>query len=305
MAKITFRAGRLPDDRSRPRVFFSRFWRTSYLPPEAADYYTGVASWGMLGNDRYGDCVFASNGHLVEQQTALGDHAEAGVTTTQALAEYTRVTGFNPNDPNTDNGSTVQAGLHDLTLNGLAGKKIAAYAQLNHQNLGEVKTAVAQLGAVDVGCVITQSAMDQFNAGQPWDYTGDNTPMGGHCILLTGYDSTYLYFVTWGKVQKATYAWWNNYVEEAWAVISADWADQGAGPDPEGVDLHALGEEFAQLTGQANPFPSPSPTPPPTPTPTPPPAPVPPSGPGCLPGSKLLARFRARHKRGNPRKEAP
>lgn len=287
MPAVRFRGGLQPNNPLKPRLRFSAFIRDIYTPPPTTNYYGAVSQWGMLGNNQWGDCVFAANGHIVEQQTALGKGQELIVSLGQVLSEYAKVTGFNPSagppgsNP-TDNGSTLQDGLGDLRANGLAGVKIAAFAQLDHTNMPEVLTGVAQMGVVNVGCVITQGAMDQFNAGQPWDGTGDSTELGGHCIIMVGYDLQYFYFITWGQLQRATYNWWNNYVQEAWAVVSEDWAKVG-GNDPEGVNLYALGQEFAALTGDPNPFPPPIPVPPaptpappvPAPAPNPPPEPVP------------------------------
>lgn len=233
MPEIVFKGGLLPNDPFKPRLRLTPHITAEAVPPASADYYSAVPQWGMLGNDQYGDCVFAENGHIAGQQTALGEGTEIIVTTQQVLDEYSRVTGFNPNDPNTDNGATVQDGLGDLRTNGIAGVQITTFAQLDTTNMTEVKTAVFNFGMVDVGCMIYQSDMDRFNAGQGWVGTGaTGNPLGGHCIGLVGYDANNLYFVTWGKIQKATYAWWNSRVQEAWAIISSDWADEGNGKTP-------------------------------------------------------------------------
>ena len=92
---MTYRFGRLPEDRSKPRLTLAPHLRAA-APPASADWYSHVQAWGVLGNQDWGDCVFAGNGHIVEQQTALGESDETIVTDTEALAEYSQVTGFNP-----------------------------------------------------------------------------------------------------------------------------------------------------------------------------------------------------------------
>lgn len=253
--------GRLPEDQSRPRLRLTAHLRAGAAPPPAVDWYSHVPAWGMEGNDQWGCCVFAGNAHLVEQQTALGEDMEVAVTTAQTLAEYSRVTGFDPGagpsgaNP-TDRGALVQDGLADLRRNGLAGQKIAAFARCDHTSTAEIQTALAEFGCADFGVQLPRSAMDQFDAGEPWDVVADDGGiLGGHCILAVGYDARYVYVVTWGRVVPVTYAWLRAYLEEAWAVISADWAGEG-GKTPTGVDLRSLGEEFAALTGESNPFPA-------------------------------------------------
>jgi hypothetical protein len=287
---VQFHHGVKPNDPRKARLYFSMFKAAGAVPPASADY-TGFPNPGMLGNDQYGDCVEAGNGHMVMQQTFFGQGSEFTVTTSDALNEYTRITGFNPADPNTDQGTMIQDGLNDLRKNGFSGHKIAAFAQLDPTKIDDVKLAVAEFGAVSIGFAFPQSAMNQFNTGKPWDVVKGSPIEGGHCVIVMGYDAQYLYVITWGAVQKMTYAFWNEYVVrqggEAWAVIDQEWVNQASGKDVEGVDLQAFGAQFAALTGQANPFPAPAPTPPPVPDPVPVPVPS--------PDAALLAWWEAVH----------
>ena len=295
---MTFKLGRLPEDTSKPRLTLAPHLRATAPPPVSADWYSRVQAWGMLANDSWGDCVFAGNGHIIEQQTALGEGDEIIVTDQEALLEYSLVTGFDPNagppgENPTDQGALIQDGLADLRKNGLAGQKIAAFARVNQADMGEVKTALAELGAVSFGVNLPQSAMDQFNAGQPWSVVSDDGGiLGGHCVTGFGYDDGSVYLVSWGRVVPTTWDWLVKYCDEAWAVVSSMWAGEN-GKDPAGVDLAGLGAEFAALTGDPSPFPAPQPpqpTPPAPPQPTPPqptpPAPQPP-GPGPDPAVLL------------------
>ena len=86
--------------------------------------------------------------------------------------------------------------------------------------------------------------------------------MASHnCVIVCGYDATYLRVFTWGTVQKMSYTFWDKYVEEAWPVVSQDWVSAAKGTDPAGVDLATLGQQFASVTGQPSPFPAPAPVP--------------------------------------------
>lgn len=271
---MTFKFGRLPEDTSKPRLTLAPHL-TAVTPPASADWYSHVQAWGVLGNRDWGDCVFAGNGHIIEQQTAYGEGGEFIVTDQEALLEYSLVTGFDPNagppgENPTDQGALIQDGLADLRKNGLAGQKITAFARVNETSQTEVKTALAEFGAMSFGVNLPQSAMDQFNAGQMWSVVSDDGGiLGGHCVTGFGYDDGSVYLVSWGRVVPATWDWLAKYCDEAWAIVSAQWAGMG-GKDPEGVDLAGLGAEFAALTGEPDPFPAPQP-----PSPIPPP-PVPP-----------------------------
>jgi hypothetical protein len=58
-----------------------------------------------------------------------------------------------------------------------------------------------------------------------------------------------------------TEAFWDQYVWEAWALITPEWLGT-AHKSPTGLDLYGLGEELHALTGDPNPFPKPPPAPP-------------------------------------------
>jgi hypothetical protein len=268
---ITFRAGRLaphPAD-THPRLRLTPFL-TAAAVPAVVDYIFKVDAWPVYLNDQLGDCTIAAQGHMEEAWSCYGRATTVKVTDQDVLTAYQAVSGYRPGHPNTDNGAVMQDVLSYTRKTGLAGHTIAAYAQLDHQNMTEVKTALYHFGHVYVGVNLPQSAMDQFNAGQPWDVVADDGGiLGGHAINL-GYAADGMYkIVYWGRVVDVTPAWWAKYVAEAWTSISLEWLS-AAGVSPEGLDLASLGEAFAQLTGEANPFPNPTPEPPgPGPQPAP------------------------------------
>jgi hypothetical protein len=90
--------------------------------------------------------------------------------------------------------------------------------------------------------------MDQFNAGKPWTVTGDNTILGGHDIVVVGYDSEWLRIVTWGKVIRASFAWFATYADEAWAIITNEVVEAGHGPGKL-LDLVGLKADLDHLAG--------------------------------------------------------
>jgi len=273
---IVFTPGLVPNDPNKARLYFRMFRNADAVAPASVTDFNTLPAIGMLGNDLYGDCVEAMIGHNVDEWTFFGQDNEYVVSTTEALNAYSTITGFNPKDPNTDQGTTVQDGLSFLRKSGFGSHKAAAFAQLDVSNIDEVKLAIAEFGSVSIGFNFPASAMTQFNSGSAWDVVRhDGGIEGGHAVLCVGYDATYIYLYTWDRLFKMTYAFWNKYVEEAWTTISVDWVNAATGTDPEGVDKYALGAQYAALTGDVNPFPAPAPTPTPTPDPTPTPTPTP------------------------------
>jgi hypothetical protein len=69
--------------------------------------------------------------------------------------------------------------------------------------------------------------------------------MGGHCIVIVGYDPHYLYAVTWGGIAPLTYGWFQAYCDESWAIITQEVAEAGDGPS--GLNLAALQKDLDAL----------------------------------------------------------
>lgn len=276
-----------------------RSYLTGALPqvPAAEDYLAALnGGWEMLGNDTAGDCVavtWANVRRLVS--TTLGTPSYP--TQDQVWKVYqTQNPGFDPNGGSAtgpgsgnDNGMDIQTLLELLTTTGGPdGVKALAFAQVDHRNPAEVKAAIALFGSVWTGINVLQANMQEFGAGQPWDYS--TSPVeGGHSIVTGGYgppgggalggDER---FITWAQETSFTDAFWQHCVEEAWVVI---WPEHlGSREFLAGVDLSQLAADYTAITGRPFPAvvtpPKPEPTPPaPGPTPPPKPSPVPPPPP--------------------------
>ncbi|GAA4626583.1 hypothetical protein GCM10023196_035410 [Actinoallomurus vinaceus] len=281
---ITFRGGRRPphSEDARPRLHLGPFLTGTYpKPPVKVDYVSAVDEWPMYGNDQYGDCVWAMIGHTIEAATAYGQGRTVKVSEADVLRGYSDVTGFDPVDPSTDQGTVIQDALDYWRKTGVGGHQILAFAQVDIHDPGEVDAALWLFGHLQLGINFPAVAMDQFDAGQPWDVVkNDGGIEGGHAIdlgyvlgnppQLVGRAANGNYrIITWGRVQEMTPAFWGRYVEEAWVVVTPEWISQ-KGTSPEGLDVAALGEAFTAMTGEPNPFPvQPAPGPAPGPSPAP------------------------------------
>lgn len=263
---MPLRLGRLPNDPAKPRVRLAAA-PAAFEPPEAVDLYTAVPAdtWGMDGNDAAGDCTLAEVDHTTKATEVAAGNPEVQSTAAEVLAAYTAVTGYDPDDPSTDRGAVMQDvrawwRKHGATLGGQS-HRIALFAELDHRNLTLVRWAVAQFGPVGVGFSFPDSAMDQFNAGEPWTVVPGPEPTEGHAVSLVGYDPQWAYVLTWGRVQRMAWPFWVRYVDEAWTQLSQEWVSRATGQDPLAGTLHDLGEQFHAVTGQRNPFPAPVPGP--------------------------------------------
>jgi hypothetical protein len=272
--------GRNKPTADKARLELDKYLDTSELAtPSVVDFASEVLSWPVYGNDTIGDCTAACFGHQVQAWTCYTG-AEVDIPEPDIIQLYSAVSGYDPSTGQNDNGAVIQDVLTYLRKSGVpvAGHKILAFAQL--KDLSKIHDALWMFGSVYLGFNCPESALEQFDADQPWSVVPGSPIAGGHAVPLQLSAPTIrgvpqYQVVTWGRLQGMTQAFLDTYVEEAWVVITADWLDKN-GHTPEGLDLQALGADLAALTGDPDPFPAPVPPAPPVP-PEPTPVPVPPA----------------------------
>ena len=107
-------------------------------PPDEIDWATEMKSrLQMWKNDEYGDCVFAAFYNYLAVATGYTNDTFPYVNE-DVLADYTAVTGFDPNDPSTDNGTNPEAALKYYMKN----NRILAWGEINHHSMKECKQAL-------------------------------------------------------------------------------------------------------------------------------------------------------------------
>lgn len=220
-------------------------------PAVSADFVTPVMKqvpkseypWEMDGNDSVGDCTCAWESHGLMLRTA-NTGTIVIPTTAQTLNLYSEITGFNPNEPSTDQGAMISDVCAFMGKTGLLGHKSIGHVPIVTDQVGptqitRIKQGVQIFGDVNLGVNLPASAETQFDAGQPWTVSGDLTIEGGHCIGAVGYDNNYLHVVTWGRLQMVAWAWVLQFVEEAWVEIYPDFIEK-KGVTPDGFSLASL-----------------------------------------------------------------
>jgi hypothetical protein len=199
-----------------------------------------VTNWSMLGNDQYGDCVEAAAGNTIMTMTSQSG-IEYSPTTNQILQDYTNITGFDPNNPSSDNGTVMVDALAYYVKTGIVGRKILGWASVKiDSSLWEFKQAISLFGTVLTGFNFPQSAMDQFNAGQPWRIDTASPIVGGHCIAVSEYDATQLVGNTWGALQPMSLGFLPYYADEAYVIITQDWINQMKKLSVSGFNINVL-----------------------------------------------------------------
>jgi hypothetical protein len=224
-----FALGKAPARKNSILLWLDNYIHFGDLPvaPREFGQQALVTDWGMLGNDNYGDCVWAGAAH----ETMLWN-AEAGSKVTFAddavLSDYSAVTGFDPSDPSTDQGTDMQKAAAYRQKTGVLDAfghrhTVEAYVALKKRSLDWITRAAYAFGAVGVGIRFPSTAMAQFNAGKPWSYVPFSTVEGGHYVPIVGrLANGNLLCVTWGQIQEMTPTFFWKYNDENVAYLSLE-----------------------------------------------------------------------------------
>lgn len=200
----------------------------------------------MLNNDVEGDCTIAGLGHCGSLWTGM---AGTGFipSTNDAHELYRKLTGGD------DLGLMCLDVLKYAQKNPwLGADPILAYVRLNPRNHVHVKQAIQYFGGVYLGFQVQHGCIEDFQARKPWDWSY-NLENAGHCVVAGAYDDTapgydggLLRVATWGNWQDATWAWFDECVDEAYAVLPAQAKDPDFAP---GFDIKTLTLDLLAVTG--------------------------------------------------------
>jgi len=249
--------GKTPATADERDLLFANYLDASELPPAPAEFghetLFAAKDWGMLGNDQWGDCAWAGPAHETMLLSTEGGHP-ATFTTAGVLSDYSACTGFNPDagpsghNP-TDKGSNVRDVLQYRRKTGIIDAserrhKIGAFVKLEAKNLTQVYQAMYLFQAVGIGIEFPASAMEQFNAGEPWSVVAGAQIEGGHYVPCIAKRAN-IEIVTWGALQQMTVGFFETYCDEAWAYISSE--DLSKQENPDGFNLSQLKQDLAEL----------------------------------------------------------
>ena len=247
-AATLFKLGKLPA-RVDPRTLsLARYVERTVLPapPPELDLTAAVPDWPVYGNDRIGDCTTAAAGHMIEAWTASAAGRAVEIPEAAVLEAFEAVKIV---DPATGEEGAVELDVLKLwRRSGIGGHAIGAFAGVPIQDRELVCTGAELFGGLYIGLQLPLRAQEQA----VWDWTGrldgPDAPgsWGGHAVDVVAYDASTLTVVTWGALQRLTWAFWERYCDEAYCVVSTDFL--AGGRSPRGLDLEALERDLALVT---------------------------------------------------------
>jgi len=181
----------------------------------------------MDGNDNLSDCTTAAVAHAI--------------TVFNGMIGKRNI--MDPNDVtklylHLTNG--LDCGLHALDVlnywqsSAVAGDEILAYVSVDWRNHTHVEQAIKLFGGLYLGFQVQQGCEDEFRNHQTW-VPGPLTPHG-HAVFAVAYDENDVTVLTWGTTQKGSWDWWDDCVDEAYAVLP-----------PEAMNIDYAGFEIDHL----------------------------------------------------------
>jgi hypothetical protein len=168
----------------------------------------------MDGNDVYGDCTIAGVAHAITLYHGMIGPQEVIMSRANVIKLYMHLTGG------------VDSGLNELDVlnywrqNAVDGDKILSFVSINPKNHTHVEQAIRLFGAVYLGFQVQQNCIQEFDAHQPW--TPGPLTNDGHAVVAVGYNKTDINMLTWGNTQLGAWAWWDECVDEAYAILPAE-----------------------------------------------------------------------------------
>lgn len=215
-------------------------------PPAAKDWTRGVTEWGMMCNDRLGCCTISGVGHAIQVWTANTGTMET-VSDEAIEAYYSKWDGYVAGDETTDNGGIEIDVLKKWRKQSFANNRLLAFADPCSMNVQEIRQAITLFGGVYIGLDLPLSAQKQ----DVWDVLpggGSNAAKGswgGHCVFVPKYDANTFTCITWGQLKTMTVPFWEQYCDEAHALLDESWITTQQAPS--GFDREQLLADLKQI----------------------------------------------------------
>lgn len=185
----------------------------------------------MDGNDTLGDCTIAALAHSITTFRGLVNPKPVIMPQQDVEKLYYHLTG------GADSGLQELDVLNYWRKNMVNGDKILGYVKIDPKNHTHVQQAIQMFGGVYLGFQVQENCVNEFNAHQPW--TPGPLTNDGHAVFAVAYDQNGVTVLTWGNTQQATWAWWDECVDEAYAILPPEAKSNANGFAP--------GFDFAQL----------------------------------------------------------
>ena len=220
----TLKLGLVHTDKPPDVPRLAAYLRAGKPLPAKVDYATKAkaAIARMYLNDQYGCCSIADQYHALGVRSGNDGVPLVTGTDQEVLDTYMRWKAGRG-----DSGCVMGDVLTRLVQTGVVANgvtyKADGFVSVNNANATEVKTAIVLFGTLALG----MNLPGDWHASAPdsdWNPTGSYT-VGGHDVLVCGYDDVGVTISTWGGLRRITWAAFTSrqWITETYAVLAPLW----------------------------------------------------------------------------------
>ena len=248
-ATVPYRLGRLARAHNKNIPMLHTLLEGLAVEPvvPSVDYTKGMApNLGIMKNDTLGDCTCAAFYHAVQVWTFNTTKNVVTEPDGDVVDLYEQACGYKPKQGGEGPGGNEQ---HVLTYilkkgapwgsDGQQRHKITSFVEVDVKNRDNIKRTIYDCGVAYIGFNVPQYIVPQD--AEPlaiWDVNtaADNTIVGGHAVVLAGYDANGAKVISWGKYYTMTWAFFDKFVDEAYAITDPEWGKAKGTPGGLTVD---------------------------------------------------------------------
>lgn len=168
------------------------------------------ALFPMDGNDKLGDCTIAALAHAETVYCARVSQKKI-MSTAEVEKVYMHLTGG------------VDSGLNELDVlnywrqNKVSGNEIITFVKIDPKNHVHIQQAIQLFGGVYLGFQVQENCIQDFDKRKIWQPA--KLTRDGHAVFAVAYDAKTVTVLTWGNTQQGSWAWWDECVDEAYAIL--------------------------------------------------------------------------------------
>jgi hypothetical protein len=181
-----------------------------------------AALFPMDGNDTLGDCTIAALAHAITTYGGLISNQASVMPKDQVIKLYMKLTG------GLDSGLAELDVLNYWRKHKVFGDRILAYVKVDPKNHTHIAQAIQLFGGVYLGFQVQANCVHEFDARKPW--TPGPLTSDGHAVFAVGYDPSNVTVLSWGNTQLGTWGWWDECVDEAYAIVPPEAKDTKFAP---------------------------------------------------------------------------
>jgi hypothetical protein len=214
------------------------------------------ANFGAMLNNQLNDCTCAAYYHARQVWSFNAERKELTEPDKDVEQLYIETCGYDPKAGGEGPGGNEQVVLTYLLNTGApigpsssARDRILGFVEVDPRNLDDVKRTIADCGVAYIGFNLPQNIVPA--GGMPpatWTVDPSAPIVGGHAVVLPGYDSSGLTVISWGSLYKMTWQFFSTYVDEVYAIADQAWVN-AKGATPGGLTVAQLEAQMEALKG--------------------------------------------------------